>query len=1104
MNTYKNYLKGKNSYFHNTEKKILNLLKPNDLKNKDKFLSSKVKNRLINSLIYLHQYKPKCEIRKNFRNKYNLEMHGGKKEMITLKDIIAPVKPSYTHSDLEKQFQEVTTKIFNDQKQHVYPDGDSKLFLSIPQYDFNYKINKQEQQKKEVELKNNTILNLLRQSGKNSLESRNILNEINKNKRNKLELINYLNNQTLNQDLINQIIELNKNNLEKIELKQDLNQINQLTDIITESKSRTTKNFIQTSREDINNNLSRTEMYKPNNLIFNSMSEYNLEFVNLRTETQQKCKYQIKDDNSKKNNEIRKKYKEYQNYDDIIDKIKSTKIRDPNHSYEYIYDIEQILNLMPTVIKKNKHTKLYNKIDEYRNFELDNNNIISEDKIKELNNALLGFQLLYEINNLNTGSNVKEIDFLKKKLYSPGIKYSKIKNLVDYLNNIGRNTNIDGTTTNVLLRNTEFKNNLFVDLDTNINLIYNTLLSYSIPVPLRNNNLKDYFNINSPTDILKTIQDIINIYLTLIKNNNSIVNLDVIKKSINSLIKEIINKEDLLKEIKNFDNSCKLNTECKEDNLCHLKKCIYEVLASSGSLKGRNLTGLEIRNNVEQKFKKLYPEFENQNFINECNWLDGKVVSFLEDEYNIRIILINKFDYNFNEELVEYNEFQNVNKINKDETKKGTLEDLKEITSISQNIKNVGINYINKNSISSATQSKYSVKNTQGSVLCQNLVGEQSKNFNKAVFIIYNTDDNYQLLKINNKTQLNISDIPFELKKFVNNSCETSNPILKFNEKELIENRMDYKLLEKKILDFLNKNKLTKNSDKQNYFKNLINLYLEQDEFNKINYKLNNLKFKIENNNFVTNLQDHIDFSNCKILKLRLKRNNKTVAIPNYDKNVKMLFNLGNRNEDYILFLKIKNLKNENKKLIIEVEDYETKLISEYFKYDSNMDFIFEVVNHNKRTEFLLKLFDFICYLNNEPDNYHLNDLDEIILNNQYLRIIVDNLNSKDEFLKAFKFYKYTELEKLYNSNIYSDNYSPSLIFMVKPQELFNNLVKLILELDKDNQIKKDNINFIESTKLYQIYNNNNEKLKLINMLDNLSLEYQYLFSIFIRDFFAG
>ena len=89
MNNYKVYLKDKNSIFHQNEKKILNLISTKDLKNKNKFLSSKVKNRLIDSLLYLHQYKPNCVVRKNFRKKYNLEMHGGKKEMITLQKIIA-------------------------------------------------------------------------------------------------------------------------------------------------------------------------------------------------------------------------------------------------------------------------------------------------------------------------------------------------------------------------------------------------------------------------------------------------------------------------------------------------------------------------------------------------------------------------------------------------------------------------------------------------------------------------------------------------------------------------------------------------------------------------------------------------------------------------------------------------------------------------------------------------------------------------------------------------------------------------------------------------------------------------------------------------------
>jgi len=104
--------------------------------------------------------------------------------------------------------------------------------------------------------------------------------------------------------------------------------------------------------------------------------------------------------------------------------------------------------------------------------------------------------------------------------------------------------------------------------------------------------------------------------------------------------------------------------------------------------------------------------------------------------------------------------------------------------------------------------------------------------------------------------------------------------------------------------------------------------------------------------------------------------------------------------------------------------------------------------------------------------------------------------------LKALKVYKYCELEKLYNSKLYSDNYTFNLTFMVKGQELFDNLIILMLNDNNKYTRKKDVVNFIKTTKLYQIYNDNKEKNLFVNMFNDLNLDYQYLFSIFIRDFF--
>ncbi len=142
---------------------------------------------------------------------------------------------------------------------------------------------------------------MIKKSGKTSYETREIFNEIEKNEKNETDLSNYLMEQKIKQPEINVIINIKKNILEKIELKQDLDKINQLTDIVTESKNKTSLNYIQTSNEDISNKLMRQDMHNPDNLIFNSIAEYNLEFVNMKTQTEQKCKYQLKNENVKNN-----------------------------------------------------------------------------------------------------------------------------------------------------------------------------------------------------------------------------------------------------------------------------------------------------------------------------------------------------------------------------------------------------------------------------------------------------------------------------------------------------------------------------------------------------------------------------------------------------------------------------------------------------------------------------------------------------------------------------------------------------------------------------------------------------------------------------------
>jgi hypothetical protein len=1034
MNNYKNYLQNKNSSFHQTEKNILNLLNSKDLKNKDHYLSSKVKNRLIDSLLYLHQYKPNCEIRKKFRKKYNLEMSGGKKEIMKFTDIINPM-PTYGNSDLEKQFQEISKNIFKNQNKYVYPDGDSKFYQNIPEYDFGYKIDTNYQKKKQKQEQENYILEFLRSEGKNISDRNKIFNKIENTKFTKDELIQYCTGQGLSNNFISYITNLKSKDLEKNDLKKDLQQINQLTDIVNESKYRTSINLINTANQDLNNDLMRQEMTDNNNLIFDSISDYNLEFINLNTKTNEKCKYKIKYETSKKNNVNRDKYKDYQKYDDILSEIKNTKMKNGN------YDIKKLINLKGTTIYDNNHSELYSLIELYQNSEKNNTYTLNQKQISKLNTALLGLQLFYDLINNIKISNITNLNlYFNKKLNTPGVKYDKLEKIIDSGTLTMGSPARWPITKDQLLRIDFFKDDILLFPDKDLDYDFKILESKEINSYIKNNKFEDgndkrpnldenYINYKKdgipPTkdDCLENIMKLMKFYSYLVRNNNKEIKLENLEVEISNLIEKIINKDDLLKEIDNSEESCKLNTECQEDNLCHQKKCIYEALAASGNLKGKKLTGLEIRNIVQQKFPKIYSEYKDKNFISDCDWLDGKIINFLEQEFKIRIILINKFDYNFNQELIEYNDYLKNkgddlinNTTNKKE--KGTIENLDEIKNIKNRIKKNGINYLKRDSTAKALQSKFSVMNKQGGILCNNLKQQKLKNYNKVVFIIYNTDENYQLLKINNKIQMSISEVPFNLKNFVNKSCGNGEQILQISEQERIENKIDYELIENKILDFFYTHKVSKDSEKINYFRNLINLYMENDDIIKINDKLKNQLFTLDDDNtFSTILNTPIDISNYKYLLLEGQRN--STPVPADLKIAQIISKVHNseKDENYISEFMIDSFNLNNNKLIIKIKTIPNKSVDITKTYYKPSGFKFQILNQYINEDFLIKLIDLILYMDNKKNDVFIGDISNNYEKNIYLKIIIDNLYDKESFFELFQFYLKYKIEELGNYN---------------------------------------------------------------------------------------
>ena len=398
--------------------------------------------------------------------------------------------------------------------------------------------------------------------------------------------------------------------------------------------------------------------------------------------------------------------------------------------------------------------------------------------------------------------------------------------------------------------------------------------------------------------------------------------------------------------------------------------------------------------------------------------------------------------------------------------------------------------------MSTALQSKFSIKNKQGSVLCNNFKHQKLNHFSKVVFIIYNTDDYYQLLKINNKTQLSLNEIPFELKIFVNKSCQTEEPIFKITKKDMIDNKLDYKLLEKKILDFLYKNKLSQNIEKINYYINLINLYLEQDREIEINNILNGHSFTIENKYLRTNLDSNIDLTGYEYVNIYLTRNdNHALTSPTYIPGIpNVILNLDNNpNQKYLYKCKFERVEKSNNILKIYFNQPILDIIRAFY-YNN---FKIEVVNYNINKDYILKLFDFICYLNREPTNYFddITKLVNISKKNIFLSTILKKIPNEDEFLNAFSFYKKIELEK-YN---YTVNEISHMLYL-KSNIFFTNLIPGLL-----NDLRNINPNkekYITTTKLYTLYQNRKEINNLINEMDNLNLEYQSMFALNIFTFF--
>jgi hypothetical protein len=224
----------------------------------------------------------------------------------------------------------------------------------------------------------------------------------------------------------------------------------------------------------------------------------------------------------------------------------------------------------------------------------------------------------------------------------------------------------------------------------------------------------------------------------------------------------------------------------------------WEVVARSGTFGGNRYTGKMLANKVATELVKDYPNYTEYIQENIYKTLNMNVILTLEKLFNFKVIFISKFDakedkikiYKHPKEPKKV--FENTGIGNREKTdefvdkninttiltgvKNNYTDKLMDYQLIYYNIQELNelkpFNDTNKN-VLVAEMNKYlpyqMISIREGMMMCQNFMEESNPSF--YVFLGYIRDDIYQLIAIDGKTQIEAKILPYDIKKFIIDSC---------------------------------------------------------------------------------------------------------------------------------------------------------------------------------------------------------------------------------------------------------------------------------------------------------------------------------------------
>ena len=672
--------------------------------------------------------------------------------------------------------------------------------------------------------------------------------------------------------------------------------------------------------------------------------------------------------------------------------------------------------------------------DIYYNLKNKDNIKINDGKNDNKDNILLLLKIIYGMlihNGNNTFSDY--INNINDVLYTK--KYDKINELLNSIN-ITLPINIDNnklTIYNKIIDNDNIFSEIFYleknYFNSNVNSIDELRSQYKISIIEK---LKEYIKFKmkeyttdreSKINLQEKENDIKNY---IIKNI-----FEPIKKNENNNSQLNSSLEKLEKDKKNI-NRCPSNYKCERDNRCYINNCIYDLIAKSGKLpilkeiilhnkkklipdmlELKKYSGQEIREILQKYYIYEYPEYmttEEQhiisqinlekdidnkkklfnlfdslknnrelNFMEKCYWLDGNVIIFLESIFKIKIVIINKFDYNYNSNYINL-----INKDNKQNFNNEiyTIDDERSIKLHNSTLYNNGIIEDNINAIREPINSKYGIKYSKGAIICHSKTNNKNLIYNFLYDVLnlinFNKDDkSINIYSLNEKYEQIFYD--YNINNFITNQ----------------------------IIDFQNNN--YGNLELSNT--NIINIYKKLIQYDKIKNEIINIETELFNN----------ELSNINIIKLYIP--SQSVNNELFIKKLKNLIKNKNEQLDKILNL---NFNKVIFMLYIDNKNYQL------LKYNNNFQINIDNLSNN-----IKELINNSCKNNNIfniKDNQKKNKYNQKINIIKKIKDIIINNNQNNE-LKSLLF-------NLYDLDYYLLYYLLEILY-IKYKNQYNNVTKI-------------------------------------------------------------